>query len=69
MFPKAYAYLDPPKNVSMRIGFDTAEFVRVAGLGKPIGATYWTEINGTANGNATETDPGTGAAGGQNFRL
>lgn len=66
-FPKAFAYLDPPRNTSLRIEFDTKEFAKVAGLGKPIAANYWLEINGTANGNATERDPQGGSGAGGNF--
>lgn len=42
-FPKAYAYLDPPKIEILRAGFNVTKFAAAAGLGKPVGATYWLE--------------------------
>ena len=60
VFPKKYAYLDPPKKTALRIGFNTTKFVEAAEL-ELVAATYWLEVNGTLNGNATELNPKGGA--------
>ena len=42
------------------MGFDFADFVAASGLGEPVGANWWREVNGTMGG---ATGTGTGAAG------
>ena len=65
IFPKAYAYLDPPVNATLRINFQLDKFVEAAGLGQPVAATYWLETfpNGTTNGTASATGSPTSSTG------
>lgn len=53
--PSAYADINPPANLTVRIGFNITTFMAAAGLADPVAATYFLVLNGTAAETASVT--------------
>lgn len=71
--PSQFASIDPPADVSARIGFDMAGFAKASGLGEPVAAVWFQVENkgtgsngssssGTASASASATATGSGSA-------
>lgn len=67
--PSQFASIDPPADVSARIGFDMAGFAEAAGLGEPTAAVWFQVENkeggssgSTSSGGASATTSGSGSA-------
>lgn len=56
--PSEFASIDPPADVSARIGFDMAGFARAASLGEPI-AAVWFQVENKEGGSANSTGSST----------
>lgn len=61
--PTEFASIDPPADVSARIGFDMAGFAKAASLGEPV-AAVWFQVENKEGGSANSTGSSstTGAA-------
>jgi len=68
--PSQFSSIDPPADVTARIGFDMAGFAKAAGLGVPVSAV-WFQVenkeagssgNTTSSGGASPTTSGSGSA-------
>lgn len=58
--PANYSNINPPSVAEDVMGFDFADFVAASGLGDPVGANWWREVNETMGG---ATGSGMGAVG------
>lgn len=43
----AFKTINPPVDINARIGFNVTSFIRLGGLGVPLGASFFTVQNGT----------------------
>lgn len=51
--PSNYSTINPPSDITARLGFDIADFQRASGLSDPIGTNFFRVLNGTAEQTST----------------